>query len=563
MINFTQPETALNGSRVCSTLISRGELNADDRDRIEALARESGRSVGATLLRSGLVAETVLADAYAEALRLPRLTGDREPVPHPALSSRFLTETRIVPLADDPETLVLAVFDPEDAFTLAAIELASGKPLDLRIATASQITSLLALLAPDEVLLQSTEATIDSLAHADTDPQAIDRLRDLAGDAPIVRAVQDLIERAITNRASDIHIEPFGTRLQIRLRIDGVLHPVHPAPPAVAAAAISSRIKLLAGLDIAERRLPQDGRIQLPIHGRVIDFRVSTVPTLHAESIVVRILDRATLPLDFTALGFAAPLQRALQDAAAKPHGIILVTGPTGSGKTTTLYAALQLQNTTARKILTVEDPIEYQIDGVNQIPIRPAIGLHFADALRSVLRQDPDVILVGEMRDGETARIAIQAALTGHLVLSTLHTNDAAGAITRLLDMGIEPYLVTSTVTGILAQRLVRRLCPACKVPLEVARDIFLANGLVPPEIMFAAQGCDACSWTGYRGRLGIGQWLALDDPIRVAILRHADSAEIARIAQDAGMSTLRADGLRTVALGQTAIDEVLRVSG
>ncbi|HQQ58819.1 MAG TPA: type II secretion system ATPase GspE, partial [Thermomonas sp.] len=393
----------------------------------------------------------------------------------------------------------------------------------------------------------------------------VEHLRDLASEAPVIRLVNLIIQRAVEMRASDIHIEPFETRLKVRYRIDGVLEEGE-SPPLNLTAAIISRIKIMAKLNIAERRLPQDGRIMARVQGKELDLRVSSIPTAHGESVVMRLLDRETVVLDFAKLGFGEHFMPRFQKVLEQPHGILLVTGPTGSGKTTTLYTALSKLNTPKVKIITVEDPVEYQIDGINQIQAKPAIGLDFANALRSIVRQDPDIIMIGEMRDLETARIAIQSALTGHLVLSTLHTNNAAGGITRLLDMGVEDYLLTSTVNGILAQRLVRRLEPthAEKYPAspeEIEKfglrrfqpqgDIFLYRAVPSP-----------LSPTGYLGRTTIMELLVMDDEVRRAVMRHAGMDEIERLARQGGMSTMYEVGIAKALRGETTIEEVLRVT-
>ncbi|MCB1765595.1 MAG: Flp pilus assembly complex ATPase component TadA, partial [Candidatus Competibacteraceae bacterium] len=371
-------------------------------------------------------------------------------------------------------------------------------------------------------------------------------------------------------RASDIHIEPFENRLKVRYRVDGVLREVE-SPPSRLSAAVISRIKIMAKLNIAERRLPQDGRIQLRAQGKEIDLRVSTVPTLWGESVVMRILDKASMVLNFEALGFSPRTLKRFLDVLMMPHGIIVVTGPTGSGKTTTLYTALLTLNTPERKILTVEDPVEYQLEGINQIQVKPQINLTFANALRSIVRQDPDVIMIGEMRDLETAGIAVQSALTGHLVLSTLHTNDAAGGVTRLLDMGVDDYLLTSTINGILAQRLVRLLCLHCREPYpalpELVEEMRLQRFVETEDrgsgiTLYKAVGCEQCGGTGYRGRAAIMEFLIMSDPLRRLVLKHADATVLQAEAQKEGMDTLYEDGLRKVVAGHTTIEEVLRVT-
>jgi type II secretion system protein E len=386
----------------------------------------------------------------------------------------------------------------------------------------------------------------------------------MAFDAPVVRLVNLLIENAVTASASDIHIEPFEDNLRVRYRIDGVLFDAE-TPPRRLKAAITSRIKIMAELNIAERRLPQDGRIRMTLGGRRLDIRVSTIPTIHGESVVMRLLDRAAILMPLERLGFAPRTQRQVERLIHLPHGILLVTGPTGSGKTTTLYAALDKINSPGKKIITIEDPVEYQLRGVNQIHVKPKIGLTFAAGLRHIVRQDPDVIMVGEIRDLETADIAIHAALTGHLVFSTLHTNDAPGALTRLLDMGVEPYLVASVLEGVLAQRLVRLVCLACRVPCEPEPKELRAMGVdgVPPGVTLArGKGCPECRGTGYRGRTGIYELLVMTEEFRSLTLRKTPGHEIRQRAVAAGMVTLRQDGWAKCCQGLTTIDEVLRVT-
>jgi general secretion pathway protein E len=391
----------------------------------------------------------------------------------------------------------------------------------------------------------------------------VNHLRDMAFEAPVVRLVNLLVENAIASEASDIHIEPFEDTLRIRYRIDGILYEQE-APPRRLQAAVTSRIKIMAEMNIAERRLPQDGRIRVTLHGRRVDIRVSTIPTVHGESIVMRLLDRSSVFLPLERLGFRPEMLGRFEKLILRPHGILLVTGPTGSGKTTTLYAALDKINSPDRKIITVEDPVEYQLKGVNQIPVKGKIGLTFATGLRHIVRQDPDVILVGEIRDLETAEISIQAALTGHLVFSTLHTNDAPSAITRLQDMGVEPYLLSSVLEGVLAQRLVRRICQVCRTQDTPAPADVEALGIEadPHAKLFRGRGCDQCRGTGYRGRTGIYELFQITEDVRSLILRRASSREIRRLAVDAGMVTLRQDGWARALDGVTTIEEVLRVT-
>jgi general secretion pathway protein E len=481
------------------------------------------------------------------------------------ISVQFLKQALVLPLADGPDGIALAVADPYDSYAPRAIELVAEKPVRRRLATPGAIEAAIErLLGPaTSALAEIVDAAAGEDGAADDD---VERLRDLASEAPVIRLVNLLIARAVEARASDIHLEPFNSVLRVRYRIDVVLREVE-APPARLSAAVLSRIKLMAKLNIAERRRPQDGRIKLAIQGREIDMRVATAPTIHGEGVVLRILDRSSVSLDLAALGVAADVLPRLLEVLHRPHGILLVTGPTGSGKTTTLYASLIRLNTPARKIVTVEDPVEYQLDGVNQIQVKPQIELTFARVLRSVLRQDPDVIMIGEIRDLETAQIAVQAALTGHLVLSTVHTNDAASTVTRLLDMGIEDYLLTSTINGIVAQRLVRTLCQHCRALDPVLPELVeqmqlaeLAGG--GPVVLHRAVGCERCNGTGYRGRTNVLEVLPFSAQVRALVLRRAEAERVQAAAVAEGMRTMHEDGLRKALAGITTLDEVLRVT-
>jgi general secretion pathway protein E len=409
-----------------------------------------------------------------------------------------------------------------------------------------------------------------SASQAQTDEESVDesdveRLKDLASDAPVVRTVNNLIARASEARASDIHIEPAEDCVRVRFRVDGALVDVETLPAQMKLPLIS-RIKVMASLDIAERRLPQDGRLRVAVRGHEIDLRIATSPTIHGESVVLRILDRSNLSLDFKALGFEDDILESFLHVLKQPHGIVLVTGPTGSGKTTTLYASLAAINSPDRKILTIEDPIEYRLAGINQTQVKPQIGLTFAAALRSFLRQDPDVMMVGEIRDLETAEVAIQSALTGHTILSTLHTNSAAASVTRLIDMRVEPFLITSTLNAVLAQRLVRRLCPKCREPYEPAPG-FLESLLPGTDVsrvkaLYRPKGCDACGHSGFRGRLAVMELLPVTDEIAGLILSRAEAREVQRSAVAHGMRTMLADGLLKSQQGLTTIEEVLRAT-
>jgi general secretion pathway protein E len=452
--------------------------------------------------------------------------------------------------------------DPQDPYVLDAVRLATGRAPRPSVALRSEIDELV------ERWHGQGRSAMDSIvenAEGEEGFDDVEHLRDLASEAPVIRLVNLVIQRAVELRASDIHIEPFENRLKVRYRIDGVLEEGE-SPPANLTAAVISRIKIMARLNIAERRLPQDGRIMLRVQGKELDLRVSSVPTAHGESVVMRLLDRETVVLDFGKLGFGRQFMPRFQKVLEQPHGILLVTGPTGSGKTTTLYTALSKLNTPDVKIITVEDPIEYQIEGINQIQAKPQIGLDFANALRSIVRQDPDIIMIGEMRDLETARIAIQSALTGHLVLSTLHTNNAAGGITRLLDMGVEDYLLTSTVNGIVAQRLVRRLEPVHAEQYPASPEEIEKFGLrryqPQGEIFLYRPKPSALSPTGYLGRTTIMEMLVMDDELRRAVMRHAGMDEIEKLARQGGMSTMYEVGIAKALRGETTIEEVLRVT-
>ncbi len=553
---------------VTRVLIAEGKLQPEELDRaLENYDANKSRFV-MFLVRLGLISEHDLAQALAKTLQLPLLQDKDFPellLGEDKLSVKFLKESFALPIAETENHLILAMADPSDTFTIQAMELAYNKKIEPRIATPSQIENAINRLYGDG---QSSLANIvEEIEHDDINEiDSIERLKDLAGEAPIVRLVNLIINHAIECRASDIHIEPFEHRLKVRYRIDGVLQDAE-APPARSTAAVISRIKIMAKMNIAERRLPQDGRIQLRAQGKTIDLRVSTVPTLHGESLVLRILDKQRINLDLNALGFDKKAAGQLLDMLTLPHGIILVTGPTGSGKTTTLYAALQTLNTPEKKILTVEDPVEYQLEGINQIQVKPQIGLTFADALRSIVRQDPDIIMIGEMRDLETAKIAVQSALTGHLVFSTLHTNDAGSSVTRLLDMGVEDYLLTSTLNGILSQRLVRTLCTPCRksyIPLpELVEELGLRRFSTAEElILYKATGCAQCAHTGYMGRTVIMEMLCMSEAIRRLVLSHADGTKLQQTAIEAGMETMKNDGLRKALQGITTLEEVLRVT-
>ena len=540
-------------------------------DLIEAALFQAVRDrqrLGEALVTLGAATVEDVLKAVAVQQRLPYLSADELPSAPPVLrelSPRYLRQVVVCPIAVEDSTVVVATADPTDPRPLD--ELAQTLPLRVRlcVAPAPAILDAIERAYGASTALQKIVEDMgpvgDRQAEAEDD---VGHLRDLAFEAPVVRLVNLLIEGALTADASDIHIEPFEDSLRLRYRVDGLLYDQE-APPRRLQAALTSRIKIMAEMNIAERRLPQDGRMRVSaVGGRRVDIRVSTVPTIHGESIVMRLLDRSSVFLPFDRLGFTSAAARGFEGLVHRPHGIVLVTGPTGSGKTTTLYAALEKIKRPDLKIITVEDPVEYQLKGINQIPVRPKIGLSFASGLRHIVRQDPDVIMVGEIRDLETAEIAIQAALTGHLVFSTLHTNDAPGAVTRLQDMGCEPYLVSSVLSGVLAQRLVRRVCQACRAPDHPDPATLLALGVTDAAgvELFHGKGCDDCRGTGYRGRTGIYELFRITEEARSLVVRKAPAGEIRRHAVAQGMVTLREDAWAKACAGLTTVEEILRVT-
>ncbi|HWH39108.1 MAG TPA: type II secretion system ATPase GspE [Usitatibacter sp.] len=556
--------------RIGEILVERGKLELPNLERALKLQEgESREKIGVILLRLGMVSGRDLADALADQLDLPVAQASdfpELPLMEERLSSKFLRDAQAVPLREDDDEVAVAVADPTDSYVISAVQMASGKRVRAYIAAPNEIDAALERLYGGGK--SSMGQIVDNITTRDEEQDLgdVEHLKDLASEAPVIRLVNLVLTKALEQRASDIHIEPYENRLVVRYRIDGVLHEVE-SPPRRLSAAVISRVKIMAALDIAERRLPQDGRIKLRIQGKEIDLRVSTVPTMHGESVVMRILDKGGVPLNFEALGFEGQNMRRFIHSLDQVHGILLVTGPTGSGKTTTLYTALDRLNKPDVKIITVEDPVEYQMAGINQIQVKPQIDLTFANALRSIVRQDPDIIMVGEIRDVETVRIAMQSALTGHMVLSTVHTNDAPSTISRLLDMGAEDYLLTSTLNGVLAQRLVRTLCPKCREPHpalpEVVEQMNLRKYVPDGEIvLYKPVGCSECAGTGYWGRICIIEMMTMTDNIRSLIMRHSTSGDIRAEAIREGMETMFENGVRKSLAGITTIEEVLRVT-
>jgi general secretion pathway protein E len=552
-------------------LAKNGKLGKTELRRAQRLTAQSKEDkLPALLLKLGMVAERDVTEALAEVSGLPLVEKDDYPeVPQleSSISPRFMKTYRVVGLSSDNVKASVAVADPLDTYVISALRLACAKPVLLSVGLATDIENAIEKqLGSGKSQMGQLVDTLDG--DGDYDEDDVEHLKDLASEAPVIRMVSLIMQRAVESRASDIHVEPFENQLKVRLRIDGVLREIE-APPVRSTAAVISRIKIMAKLNIAERRLPQDGRIKVQIVGKELELRVSTVPTMHGESVVIRILDKDNVVLDFESLGFRGkPLEQFIE-VLEIPHGIVLITGPTGSGKSTTLYTGLNKLNSPERKIITVEDPVEYQLVGVNQIQVKSQIGLTFAGALRSIVRQDPDVIMIGEMRDLETARIAVQSALTGHLVMSTLHTNDAAGGITRLMDMGLEDYLLVSTVNGILAQRLVRRLCSHCREPFtampELVKEMRLRRFVTDTNkdvTLYKPVGCDKCNNIGYRGRLSIVEFLTMSEELRRLVMSHAQAREIEAQALKEGMISMMDDGLQKAIDGDTTVEEIMRVT-
>jgi general secretion pathway protein E len=557
--------------QIVSFLIEKGLIQENDLEKVSPPDQPSDEfSIQERLIDAGLLREEEFHCALEEFFGVPFATKDdypKEPLLISNLSAQFMKESKFLPASLTNNELTVIMGNPLDYYTMDALRLATNVEIRILAGKESEILEAIERLYGSsgtsmEKIIEDMEGIPE---YRSEDEENVDHLRDMASEGPVIRLVNLIITRAIEMRTSDIHFEPFEDQFRVRYRVDGVLHDVE-SPPNRLQAAIVSRVKIMAKLNIAERRLPQDGRIMLRVKGKEIDFRVSSVPTIYGESIVLRILDKSSIVLDIEKLGFPEDTLKGFNRLIERPHGIILVTGPTGSGKTTTLYCALEKINSPDKKIITVEDPVEYQLGGVNQIQVKPAIGLTFANALRSIVRQDPDVILIGEIRDAETAEIAIHSALTGHLVLSTLHTNDAPSAITRLIDMGMEDFLLSSTIIGILAQRLIRVACPDCQVPYapdpSLLREMRRNGKRSEDERIIEVKGCEQCAHTGYWGRSGIFEFLEIDDDIRKLILEKRDSSIIKEVARKKGMRTLREDGWLKVKQGLTTIPEVLRVT-
>jgi type IV pilus assembly protein PilB len=534
-------------------------------DLLEEQSR-SGKPIEDVISNSGVISLTEMYQLIAQALGTEVVDLSTMEFP-PELLSMVPPQTArmqgVLPLDFDGRMLRVVAANPLDPNVVDNLRFSTQKDITIYVAPAEQIQSMIERFYGSEI--SDMEDVLASLAGDAATKVGQEGIIDIetASSAPIIKYVNTVLAQAIQARASDIHFEPFEHDFKIRYRVDGALYEMSP-PPRSLATAVTSRIKVMSSLNIAERRIPQDGRIQTTMAGRQVDLRVSTLPTQFGESVVLRVLDRSTVKLDLSAIGMPQNIYDYICEVIEKPNGIFIVTGPTGSGKTTTLYACLNRINTTDSKLLTAEEPVEYEIEGIQQVPINEGIGLTFARALRAFLRQDPDRIMVGETRDLETAQIAIQASLTGHLVFTTLHTNDAPGAIARLIDMGVEPFLISSSLEGILAQRLVRKICTGCKTPYEPSESLLRQIGLSVHDVgdknFYYGTGCMECNQTGYRGRKGIYELLNITEPIRELITQRAPSVVIRQKAIELGMSTLRADGLRSIFDGETTIEEVLK---
>ena len=557
----------MNANQVIELFIDQGIIDRSQVDDIVTEIASSGKDIVRALVDFGFVTEDQFYQVIANALGVDCVNLEGFDPPVELLHAIPAGQARLhgaFPVGMSATTVTVALVDPLNPTAREDLRFALGKEIDLVVGHTPVVEELIEKhYGADSTSLDDVLAELG--AHIEVTTEAIDykNVEAEANSTPIIRYVDLVLAQAVRDRASDIHFEPFETEFKIRYRVDGALYEMSP-PPKHLALPVISRVKVMANLNIAERRLPQDGRIQTYTAGRHVDLRVSSLPTQYGESVVLRVLDRSTVNLSITALGMPEYIHNYILHTIEKPNGIFIVTGPTGSGKTTTLYACLNEINTVDSKLLTAEDPVEYDIEGIIQIPINDTIGLTFARVLRAFLRQDPDRIMVGETRDLETAQISIQASLTGHLVFTTLHTNDAPGAITRLIDMGVEPFMISASLEAVLGQRLLRKICKNCKTPYEPNEAVLAQLGLSPHDIgdkeFYYGKGCDACNHTGYKGRKGIYELLHVSDPIRELINERAPSVVLRQKAIELGMQTLRQDGLRCIFDGETTIEEVLK---
>jgi len=546
------------------------EMGLVTREQIEsAVARQKGthKRLGQLLIDDGALSQLELSRALAQKfgvsfldLTATRFDGAAAGYIDEKLARRYgAAPVRFL----DDQTMLVAMADPQNLMALQDLEIITGFAIQPAIASEEDIYGAIARIYRERA---DVGENADDIAHAAMEEESVTDIRDATEEAPIIRLVNSVIAQSVDDSASDIHFEPQAKELIVRFRIDGVLHEIMSIPRRMQSGVLS-RLKIMAELDIAERRVPQDGRIGLMVGGKPIDMRVATLPTVYGEKVVMRLLDKSNVMLDLEDLGFSVKALKRFQKSFGKPYGAILVTGPTGSGKSTTLYAALNILNSREKNIITVEDPVEYRLTGINQVQVNVRAGLTFAAALRSILRSDPDIVMIGEIRDRETAQIAVESALTGHLVLSTLHTNDAPGALSRLTEMGIEPFLTSSAVDAVLAQRLARRLCANCREPYTATREMLRKNDF-PPEvcdrddvILYRAKGCSRCNGTGYKGRLGLYEVMVVSEAIRRLTVERKSADEIGRVAAAEGMKSLREDGIDKVLLGMTSVEEIARV--
>ena len=547
------------------------EKNPEARVRLEELTSNNGERFEDAVLKSNLLKDEDILEVFSEFYEIPHITKmserDIDPELVRLLPISFAKRYKLIPLKREGERVVVVVAPPLDLYVLDEVRSLFGCEIEPHLALSHVVMDNINKVYERDKEMTGEMVHHESMGIPESELQEPKDLLEADDEAPIIRFVNSLLFQAVKEKASDIHIECFEKEVVVRFRKDGMLHKVTRVAKKLQSSVIS-RVKIMAELDIAEKRKPQDGRIRVKVAGRDVDVRISTVPTSHGESIVMRLLDRSSVLLSLEDLGLFGKKLETINSLIHRPHGIILVTGPTGGGKTTTLYAALERINSPDKKIITIEDPVEYQILGINQIQVNTKVNLTFANGLRSILRQDPDIVLVGEIRDRDTADIAIHASLTGHLVFSTLHTNDSASAITRLVDMGIEPFLVASSLVAVIAQRLVRILCVKCKEPYEPVKDELVRIGIDASDLpksglcLYRASGCSECLGTGYVGRSGIFEILVINDDIRNLTLGSVDSTTIKRKANEHGMTTLRVDGAEKVLKGQTSIDEVMRVA-
>ena len=552
----------LEREHIGAVLVESGLVSQLDMQRARERQAETGEPLTRVLVAEGMVDETALVQALGrhigvDFVSLAETTID--PAAAALIPEALARRYGVIPVRFEDDSLIVAMVDPGNVLVVDDVRAITGRRVVPRIATRADIEDAIRR----QGRYDDSVSNLADMLGADVQEEDLSKVQAAVEEAPIVKLVNTLISRAVNERASDLHIEPGERDLRVRFRIDGVLHEVMTTPRSVSGAVVS-RLKIMADLDIAERRVPQDGRVSIRVSGRPIDLRVATLPSIYGEKVVLRILDKDDAILDLADLGFLPYSLARFETSYTKPYGAILVTGPTGSGKTTTLYSTLNVLNRPSVNIITVEDPVEYRLPGITQVPVNRKAGLQFATALKAILRSDPDIVLVGEVRDPETAKTAVEAALTGHLVLTTLHTNDAASSVGRLVDMGVEPYLVSSALDSVLAQRLARKLCDRCKDPRTASPEVVRQMGFDPtagPVTIYASVGCKVCSDTGYRGRLSVNEVMLVSEEIQRMAVEHRPSDEIKRLAVEQGMRTLRQDGMEKVKLGMTTLEEVLRV--